>query len=236
MRKATLLLALTLITYLANAQSFDIGYNTGRSVYIGDYTLQDFDPQYADQSKFSSYGLRFTYGNFISFGVHKYKNRIMGTTDNMSTANGDKFPNTNFTTDFNGLEVSMEFNILKFDPVAEGFAFTPYLGLGLNMYSYKPMTDVNGDMLPIYDSNNNSLTHEVTTGFSTPYFIGIKSELYRNLYMDFSLGLEITTSDHLDGFAYGNSVDNITSAQLGIYYRIPKLFGTKSKVICPTVN
>ncbi len=229
-----IIIGLAFVVTVSMAQGFDVGGFTGYTSYIGDYTLQEMDRDKMTESDHYGYGIKYGYGYFFSFAFQRYYSKFSGTTENLSSSYQSQFEKDNFTTTLDGLSISVEFNILKFDPISPGYSFSPYLGLGINIFQYEPMTYENNEMVHMLGAGSGALEHEKSSGFSTPFRFGLKSELYKYFYLDAGAGLEITGIDQLDGFAHGNSVDYLVNAYLGLYFRIPPYKPNKNQVICPT--
>lgn len=114
--------------------------------------------------------------------------------------------NLSFNTNIWELSVSGDFNFFRFQPGFEGYNFTPYIGLGVGVFSYDPYTYLNGEkflLRPLGTEGQGSalypnLNPYSATAMSIPFTFGIKYALSPRTNFFAEVMYRFTNTDYLD--------------------------------------
>jgi hypothetical protein len=147
-KRIVLLIIFFATTKLATAQyleSFEhtgeFGISAGVAHYFGDLNQdinfdkpkQSFAIHYTKQmNNYVGIKISATYA-FLAY-ADKYSNNIIQQTRNLS-----------FNTDVYEFSVNGTFNFFQFNPGFEGYNYTPYIGIGIGIFSYDPYTFYKGE-------------------------------------------------------------------------------------------
>ena len=151
-KKIILTTGIAFVFFLSNAQGLDtyvhegeFGVSIGAGHYFGDLTtgmkIYNLKPKLAAgayfQKQFNNYvGLKIG-ANYCFLGyADKYSNYINDRPK--------KFRNLSFNTDLWELNISGSFNFFRFQPGFREYSFTPYVSLGIGVFSYDPYAYLNG--------------------------------------------------------------------------------------------
>ncbi len=114
--------------------------------------------------------------------------------------------NLSFNTNVWELSVSGDFNFFRFQPGFEEYNFTPYIGLGVGIFSYDPYTYLNGKkflLRPLGTEGQGSaqypnLNPYGSTAMSIPITFGIKYALSTRSNFFAEVIYRFTNTDYLD--------------------------------------
>ncbi len=187
-------------------QSFEhageIGISAGYAQYFGDLNSQ------ADMShaKFSA-ALHYTkqMNNYIGIKISATY-ASLGYSDKYSSNIVQQTRNLSFNNDIWELSVNGTFNFFQFNPGFEGYDFTPYVGLGLGVFTYDPYAYLNGQkyMLRLLGTEGQgSAAYPDRTPYKNiamclPLTFGLKYALGAKTNVFAELRYRFTTTDYLD--------------------------------------
>ncbi len=114
--------------------------------------------------------------------------------------------NLSFNTNVWELSIAGDFNFFRFQPGFEGYEFTPYLGLGIGVFSYDPYAYLNGEKYYLRtlgtEGQGSSLYPDrlpySPIAVSIPFTVGMKYALTPNMNLFGELTYRFTTTDYLD--------------------------------------
>lgn len=148
MKKIVLFLVMLASLNLCNAQyleSFEhageIGISAGAAHYFGDlnpdirFNRPKFSAAVHYTKQFNNYvGIKLS-ATYASLGyADKYSNNLVQQIRNLS-----------FNADIWEFSLNGTFNFFQFNPGFEGYNYTPYVGLGLGVFTYDPYAYLNGE-------------------------------------------------------------------------------------------
>lgn len=126
-------------------ESFEHAGEIGVSAGIGHY-FGDLNPNINfNRPKFSA-ALHYTkqFNNYIGIKISANYS-FLAYSDRYSDNIVQKTRNLSFNSDVWEFSANGTFNFFKFHPGFEGYDYTPYVGLGLGVFSYDPYTYLNGE-------------------------------------------------------------------------------------------
>ncbi|MCU0380961.1 MAG: porin family protein [Chitinophagaceae bacterium] len=139
----------------------------------------------------------------VRIGAHYAQ---LGYSDIYSDIEYQKRRNLSFNTNIFELAIQGDFNFFRFEPGNPNYAFTPYVTLGIGMFSYDPYAYLDGQkhfLRPLgTEGQNSSLYPErqpySNVAFCFPIGMGIKYNLRNNINVSFEISHRFTSTDYLD--------------------------------------
>jgi hypothetical protein len=135
----------------------------------------------------------------------------LGYTDKYSKNDYQKLRNLSFNTDIIEISLSGDFNFFKFQPNDPEHNFTPYITLGLGVFSYNPYAYLGGKkyfLRPLGTEGQNISYTDATTGKTRkpygsmsvciPIGMGIKYNVNDKFNISFQIAQRLTFTDYLD--------------------------------------
>ncbi len=209
LRKAITLLLLIAGLQRADAQlmeSFvhqgEIGVGVGASHYFGDLNpgLHINRPKVAAGAFF-----RKQLTEYIGIRVSG-DYAMLGYSDVYSNNDVQRRRNLSFNTNVWELSLSGDFNFFRFNPTFEGYNYTPYIGLGIGVFSFDPYAYLNGEkyyLRPLGTEGQGSAAYPDRKPYSPiaisiPFTIGFKYALNENTNFFTEFTYRFTNTDYLD--------------------------------------
>jgi len=130
----------------------------------------------------------------------------LGYSDIYSKNATEKRRNLSFNTSIWELAASGNFNFFKYIPGVEGYNYTPYVSLGVGVFSYDPFAYLQGQkyyLRPLGTEGQGTTQYPDRKPYSSmsvcfPLTVGFKYALNENLNLFGELGYRFTTTDYLD--------------------------------------
>lgn len=135
----------------------------------------------------------------------------LGYSDKYSKNDYQKIRNLSFNTDIFEIAVSGDFNFFKYQPSDPEYNFTPYLTLGLGVFSYNPYAYLAGKkyyLRPLGTEGQNIPYTDPATGkvrkpygsmsVCVPIGMGIKYNVNDKFNLSFQIAHRLTFTDYLD--------------------------------------
>lgn len=209
MRKLLLFCGLALTGCLGKAQMYDafvhqgeFGVGIGLGHYFGDLN----NTASINRPKFSA-GVFYSkqFNNYISVRVSG-DYAFLGYSDQYSSNPVQQRRNLSFNSNVWEISVNGYFNFFKFIPGFEEYSFTPYVGLGVGVFSYDPYTFLNGEKVylrPLGTEGQGSALYPNlkpygSVAMSIPLTVGIKKALNERMNVFAELSYRFTNTDYLD--------------------------------------
>ena len=209
LRKIIVLVMVVIGLQKANAQllnSFvhqgELGFSIGAAHYFGDLNPNSAinRPKMAAgiffRKQVSNYiGIRLS-GDYAMLGyADKYSSNPVQVTRNLS-----------FNTNVWELSIAGDFNFFRFQPGFEGYEFTPYIGIGVGVFSFDPYAYLNGEKYYLRtlgtEGQGSSLYPNLhpysPIAVSVPFTVGVKYALNAQTNVFAELTYRFTTTDYLD--------------------------------------
>lgn len=194
-------------------QEGEFGIAIGGAHYFGDLNTRAAinRPKLAGGAFF-----RKQFGNYIGIKVAANYARL-GYSDVFSKNEVQQRRNLSFNTNIWEFSVSGDFNFFKFYPGVEGFNYTPYVSLGVGVFSYDPFAYLNNEkyyLRPLGTEGQGSAAYPDRKPYGSmavciPVAVGFKYNVSDNVNVFAEVGYRFTTSDYIDdvSFTYpGNDV------------------------------
>jgi hypothetical protein len=183
-------------------QEGEFGFGVGMGHYFGDLNTNAS----LNRPKFSA-GVFFRkqINNYV--GVKLSANYAqLGYSDVYSKNETQQLRNLSFNSSIWEIAISGDFNFFKFYPGVEGYTYTPYVSLGVGLFSYDPYAYYNNEKVflrPLGTEGQGSSLYPdkkpySTMAFTIPISIGFKYNISdkTNLFME--VGYRFTGTDYLD--------------------------------------
>jgi len=222
----TLLLLVGIISVSAKAQmdsyvhTGEFGISTGVAHYYGDLNTRGA----IDRPKMAA-GIFFRkqISNYIGFKVSANYARL-GYSDIHSRNETQRRRNLSFNSDVYELGISGDFNFYKFMPGWEGYNFTPYVSLGVGIFSYDPYAFLGGEKIYLREIGTEGQGSAAypdraiygTTAVSIPLGVGFKYALSENINFFGELSYRFTNTDFLDDVSGTYAPDAFPSLPNGL--------------------
>lgn len=193
--------------YEANELQGEIGFTVGAAHYFGDLNTR----AKLNRPK-PALGIFFRkqFNNYLGIKIAAHYAQL-GYSDIYSTNAYQKSRNLSFNADIIEFAVSADFNFFKFVPGDPNYTFTPYITLGLGMFSYSPYAYLNnkkvflrplgteGQNIGYVDPATNSKRKPYgSTALCVPIGIGIKYQVNDKVNFFCQVAQRLTMTDYLD--------------------------------------
>jgi len=208
MRKLLLLAIIGLSTTSLFAQQSikqegEFGIGLGGAHYFGDLNTR----AKLNRPKLSaSIFFRKNFGNYIAARVNVSYARL-GYSDVYNTHNATmQTRNLSFNTNVWELALQGDFNFFRFMPGEPEYSFTPYITLGVGVFSYDPFAYLKGEKVflrPLGTEGQGSSLYPdrqqySSTAISVPFGVGVKYALNERINIGFEILHRFTNTDYLD--------------------------------------
>ena len=180
----------------------EIGFGVGVAHYFGDLNP---DGRIKRLKPAAGIFFRKQVSNYIGIRISG-EYAFLGYSDIYSENPVQRRRNLSFNTNVWELCVSGDFNFFRFQPGFEGYNFTPYVGLGLGVFSYDPYAYLNGQkyyLRPLGTEGQGSSLYPNKKPYSPialaiPITLGIKYALNTKMNVFAELIYRFTNTDYLD--------------------------------------
>lgn len=181
----------------------ELGLSLGGAHYFGDLNTRAKlnRPKLAFGAFF-----RKQFGNYIGVRVSGHYARI-GYSDIYNTHNEyQKRRNLSFNSNIFELALQGDFNFFKFVPGDPDHRFTPYVTLGVGVFSYDPYAYLNNEKIflrPLGTEGQGTTAYPDrkpygTMGIAFPFGVGVKYGLTDKMNIGFEVGYRFTNTDYID--------------------------------------
>jgi hypothetical protein len=207
--KITALILLITITGNANAQSQNLEYvqkgefgiTAGLAHYFGDLNTR---ASISRPKPALGIFFRKQFGNYVGLRLSAHYAQV-GYSDIYSSNEYQKTRNLSFNSNIWEVALQGDFNFFKFIPTDPDYAFTPYITLGIGMFTYDPYAYTNGrkEFLRPLGTEGQRIGYKGRKPYSTlamciPLGIGFKYNLSEKFNFSFELAHRFTSTDYLD--------------------------------------
>ena len=200
-------------------QEGEFGIGVGAAHYFGDLNTRAA----LNRPKFSAGAFfRKQFGNYI--GVKVAANYAqLGYSDIYSDNETQKRRNLSFNSNIWELSLSGDFNFFKFYPGISGFTYTPYVSLGVGVFSYDPYAYLNKEkyfLRPLGTEGQGSALYPDRKQYNSmavcfPIALGFKYNLNERTNMFVEAGYRFTNTDYLDDVSTSYTPDAFQSLPNG---------------------
>lgn len=209
LKKLIVTVFLISVLQIANAQMYEayvhkgeVGVSIGLAHYFGDLNTDAS----INRPKFSAgvYYLK-QFNNYIGLKINGTY-AFLAYSDAYSTNVVQRTRNLSFNTDVYELSVSGYFNFFKFLPGFDEYRYTPYVGLGVGIFSYDPYAYLSGEKYylrsigtegqgnPLYPNRQ----QYSGTAMSIPLSLGFKYAVNERINWFAEVSYRFTNTDYLD--------------------------------------
>ncbi len=182
-------------------QKGEFGITVGAAHYFGDLntraSLKRLKP---------ALGLFFRkqYGNYIGLRIAAHYAQV-GFSDSYSKNEYQKTRNLSFNSNIWELAIQGDFNFFKYIPNDPDHSFTPYVTLGVGVFSYDPYAYLDGQkefLRPLGTEGQNTgylgRKQYGTMAICIPFGVGIKYSISQKVNLTVEICNRFTTTDYLD--------------------------------------
>lgn len=184
-------------------QEGEFGIGLGAAHYFGDLNTRAHlnRPKMAANIFF-----RKNFGNYIAVRLGATYARL-GYSDKYNTHNEYMYRrNLSFNSNVWELALQGDFNFFRFMPGEPPYNFTPYVTLGVGVFSYDPFAYLGGEKVMLRQLNTegqgNALypdrTPYTSSAISIPFGAGIKYSINERINIGFEIIHRFTNTDYLD--------------------------------------
>lgn len=180
----------------------EVGFSIGLAHYFG-----DLNPNFSLNRPKTAAGIFFRkqVSNYIGVRIAG-DYAMLGYSDVYSNNPVQQARNLSFNTNVWELSVSGDFNFFEFHPGFEGYRFTPYVGLGIGVFSFDPYAYLNGEkyfLRPLGTEGQGSAQYPNLKPYSPiamsiPLTFGVKYALNERTNIFGEISYRITSTDYLD--------------------------------------
>jgi len=209
MKKIAIVVFAGIISLSSRAQTMDsyvqegeFGVAVGAAHYFGDLNTRSAmnRPKLAAGAFF-----RKQFGNYLGVKVSANYARV-GYSDVYSKNEVQKRRNLSFNSNIWEFAVSGDFNFFKFYPGISGYTYTPYVSLGVGVFSYDPFAYLNDQkyfLRPIGTEGQGSGAYPDRKPYGSmavciPVGVGFKYNVNPSVNVFAEVGYRFTTTDYLD--------------------------------------
>ena len=190
-----------------NAQSYEyvqqgeFGVTAGVAHYFGDLNTRAG----LNRPK-PTLGLFFRkqFGNYIGLRIAGHYAQL-GYSDTYSNNSYQQLRNLSFNTNIYELALMGDFNFFRFVPGDPNFAFTPYVTLGVGVFSFDPYAYLAGEKVFLRPLGTEGQTTGYkgrkeygSTSFCIPFGAGVKYNISDKINLSFEISHRFTGTDYID--------------------------------------
>src|SRR6478672_8183908 len=188
--------------YQSNVRQGEFGLAIGAGHYFGDLNTRAA----LNRPKFSAGAFYIKqFNNYIGLKVAANFARL-GYSDIYSKNETQRRRNLSFNSNIWEFTVNGQFNFFHFMPGVEGYNFTPYVSLGLGIFSYDPYAYLQGQkyfLRPLGTEGQGDSLYPDRKQYNSmalcfPLTVGFKYALNENLNVFGEIGYRFTNTDYLD--------------------------------------
>lgn len=205
--KFLVVLFITVLALQASAQRYDyvqkgeFGITAGLSHYFG-----DLNTRASISRPKTAFGIFFRkqFGNYVGLRVSAHYAQV-GYSDTYSKNDYQKTRNLSFNSNIWELALQGDFNFFKFIPNDPDHLFTPYITLGVGVFTYDPYAYLDGkkEFLRPLGTEGQNIGYHGRKPYSTmamciPLGVGFKYNLSERVNFSFEITHRFTTTDYLD--------------------------------------
>jgi len=205
--KLNILAFLLVVTITSSAQvneyvqKGEFGITAGVAHYFGDLNTRAAinRPKPAIGAFF-----RKQFGNYVGLRLSAHYAQL-GYSDTYSNNEYQKLRNLSFNTNIWEIALQGDFNFFKFIPGNPDYSFTPYITLGVGVFSYDPYALTNGqkEFLRPLGTEGQMIGYNGRKQYSTmalciPLGVGIKYNLSEKINFSIEVAHRFTGTDYLD--------------------------------------
>lgn len=198
-----LAISLTLSAYSQTeyVQKGEFGITAGAAHYFG-----DLNTRAAINRPKPALGLfyRKQFGNYVGLRISAHYAQV-GYSDTYSKNEYQKTRNLSFNSNIWELAVQGDFNFFKFVPQDPDHLFTPYVTLGIGLFTYDPYAYLDGkkEFLRPLGTEGQNVGYKGRKQYSTmalciPFGVGIKYNVSPRINFSIEVAQRFTTTDYLD--------------------------------------
>ena len=206
----------------AYVQQGEFGIAAGVGNYFGDLNTRAS----LSRPKFSA-GIFFVkqFGSYIGLKVAGNYARL-GYSDIYSVNPVQKARNLSFNSNIWEFSASGNFNFFKFFPGVSGYSYTPYVSLGVGVFSYDPYAFYYGEkqfLRPLGTEGQGSTAYPDRKPYGSmavcfPFAVGMKYNMNESINVFAEIGYRFTTTDYLDDVSTTYAPDAFPNGQPEINY------------------
>ena len=205
--KFLIVLALFIFVNNARAQRYDyvqqgeFGITAGAAHYFG-----DLNTRAAINRPKPALGIFFRkqFGNYVGMRISAHYAQL-GYSDIYSKNDYQRTRNLSFNTNIWELAVQGDFNFFKFIPGDQDHLFTPYVTLGVGVFTYDPYAYLNGEkeFLRPLGTEGQLMGYKGRKPYGTmalciPLGVGIKYNISEKVNLSFEITQRFTNTDYID--------------------------------------
>jgi len=205
--KILALLCIQAIAYQAGAQRYDyiqqgeFGITAGAAHYFG-----DLNTRAAINRPKPALGIFFRkqFGNYVGMRISAHYAQL-GYSDIYSKNDYQKTRNLSFNTNVWEIALQGDFNFFKFIPGDPEHLFTPYVTLGVGVFTYDPYAYLNGqkEFLRPLGTEGQVMGYNGRKPYSTmaicvPLGVGVKYNISDRMNLSFEITQRFTNTDYID--------------------------------------
>ena len=202
-----ILLFITVLANTAGAQHYDyvqqgeFGITAGAAHYFG-----DLNTRAAINRPKPALGIFFRkqFGNYVGVRINAHYAQL-GYSDIYSKNDYQRTRNLSFNTNIWELAIQGDFNFFKFIPGDEDHLFTPYVTLGIGVFTYDPYAYLDGkkEFLRPLGTEGQLIGYKGRKSYSTmafcvPLGAGIKYNISEKMNLSFEISQRFTNTDYID--------------------------------------
>ncbi len=182
-------------------QQGEIGITVGAAHYFG-----DINTRASISRPKPALGLFFRkqFGNYVGLRIAGHYAQL-GYSDSYSKNEYEQRRNLSFNTNIWEIALMGDFNFFKFQPNDPRYLFTPYVTLGLGVFTYDPYAYLNNkkQFLRPLGTEGQTVGYQGRKQYSTmavciPFGAGIKYNISPNFNLSFEISHRYSFTDYLD--------------------------------------
>ncbi len=186
---------------LEYVQKGEFGITAGLAHYFGDLNTR---ASISRPKPAVGVFFRKQFGNYVGLRLSAHYAQV-GYSDIYSSNDYQKTRNLSFNSNIWEVALQGDFNFFKFVPTDPYYSFTPYITLGIGVFTYDPYayTDGKKEFLRPLGTEGQVIGYKGRKPYSTlamciPLGVGFKYNLSEKVNFSFELAHRFTTTDYLD--------------------------------------
>ena len=186
---------------LEYVQKGEFGITAGLAHYFGDLNTR---ASISRPKPALGVFFRKQFGNYVGLRLSAHYAQL-GYSDIYSSNEYQKTRNLSFNSNIWEVALQGDFNFFKFIPTNPDYAFTPYITLGIGLFTYDPYAYTNGskEFLRPLGTEGQLIGYKGRKPYNTlamciPLGVGFKYNLSEKINFSFEVAHRFTSTDYLD--------------------------------------
>ena len=207
---------------ILSAQYLEFGAIGGLSSYMGDLSPESSRTSMGDINRAGGVFIRYNRNDYFSFKLGATYGQV-SAADQRSSNVDRRMRNLHFLSTVFETALTMEYNLLGYEPKYMTRRFSPYIFVGIGYFAFNPKSYGPDGLIPLQPlrtegqglAESSQSSPYKLRAFSMPIGAGLKFALTEQINIGGEIGLRATTTDYLDDVSGTYVPDDVLAENYG---------------------